>query len=72
MRTTRHHFDLLGEYQAATVVVGCDECQLRREFQTADLLNLYGPEYRMVYLRYDIADCPAAKTFSQCGVRYPR
>jgi hypothetical protein len=71
-RQTRHHFDRLGEHLGVSIVVACDECILRREFQTAELLAIYGPDYRMVYLRYDIAECPARKSFTECEVRYPR
>ena len=47
-----------------------EECKLRREFHTAELLPIYGADYRMVYLRYDLAECPAHRKFNECEVRY--
>jgi hypothetical protein len=69
-RQTRCHFDRLGEHSWPTILIECRECCFRREFQTLDLLAIYGPEYRMTYLRYDVANCPAGKRFKQCAVRY--
>ena len=70
-RQTRHHFDRLGEHLCASVVIACEDCKLRRKFHTAELLAIYGTEYRMVYLRYDLAVCPAHRKFNECGVHYP-
>jgi hypothetical protein len=70
-RQRRHHFDRLGEHLWETIVVACEECSLYREFSTAELLAIYGADYRMLYLRYEIAECPAGKNINQCGVRYP-
>ena len=69
-RRTRHHFERLGEYPGSTLVITCAHCNLRRVFAVKDLLALYGGDYRLVFLRYDIAECPAAKPFNECGVRY--
>jgi hypothetical protein len=49
-RQTRHHFDRLGEHHGETIAVVCAVCRLHREFRTAELLAIYGPDYRMVYL----------------------
>jgi hypothetical protein len=69
-RQTRHHFDRLGEHLAKMVVIACEECKLQREFHTAELLPIYGADYRMVYLRYDLAGCPAHRKFDECEVHY--
>jgi hypothetical protein len=71
-RQGRYHFDRLGEHAGATIVIECRECTVRREFQTKDLVSLYGAEYRMVYLRYELADCPMGRIFKDCAVRYLR
>src|SRR4051794_22302321 len=69
-RPTRYHFNTLGEHSGATLTIECEQCSLRREFQTNELLAFYGAEYRMVFLRYDLAACPAGKRHKDCGVRY--
>jgi hypothetical protein len=69
-RQSHHHFDVLGEHLGSTLVITCAYCNLRREFAVKDLLALYGADYRMVFLRYDIAECPARKAISDCDVRY--
>jgi hypothetical protein len=69
-RRTRYHFDRLGEHSSATIQINCAQCNLRRQFQTSELLALYGPEYRMLYLRYELANCPAGGGFKECAVRY--
>jgi hypothetical protein len=69
-RQTDRHFDRLGEYLGRNLVITCAECNLRREFAVRELLALYGADYRMVYLRYEIVGCPAGKQFKDCGVRY--
>lgn len=65
-----HHFDRLGEHLGETVVIECQACGFRREFPTDELLAIYGRDYRMFYLRYEIAACPAGRPFKQCVVRY--
>jgi len=69
-RQSHHHFDVLGEHSGSTLVIRCAQCHLRREFAVSDLLALYRVDYRMVFLRYEIAECPAGKTIDECGVRY--
>lgn len=55
------------ERPRSRVPLGCGKNRLQKraaeEFQTMELLAIYGPEYRMVYLRYDIANCPAENGF---------
>ena len=70
VRQTHHHFDRLVEHSGATVVIVCKQCSLRREFAIRELIALYGPDYRMVHLRYDLAECPAGKGYKDCGVLY--
>ena len=70
VRQTRHHVDSLGEHSGEKVVIVCNECRFRREFAARELLALFGAEYRMVHLRYDLAGCPARKQFKDCAVGY--
>jgi hypothetical protein len=67
---SRYHFNTLGEHLGATIIIECKQCSLRREFQTNELRAFYGAKYRMVFLRYDLAACPAGKRYKDCGVRY--
>lgn len=48
---------IIRELTGPTILIECRECCFQREFQTRELLAICGPEYRMIYLRYDIANC---------------
>jgi hypothetical protein len=69
-RQTRHHHDRLGEHLGATVVIACEECKLRREFHTAELLAIYGAHYEWFTCGMTSRSCPARRKFDECEVRY--
>jgi hypothetical protein len=65
----KHKFDTLGS-TSRVIDIMCAECGIRRRFDADELRRVYGPDYRMIYLRYDLAACPKQRSFRDCAVRY--
>ena len=72
VRKSRVFHDPLSFHSSETIVIACEDCALRREFVTADVVKTYGGKYYLSYLRYDLAVCPQHKSFADCKVRFVR
>lgn len=53
-----------------SLTVACKPCNERWTFMMTDLMKFFGPEYKMMYLRYDMIICAKHLGLRECMVRY--
>jgi hypothetical protein len=64
----RRHSDRLGTIGGGTITVACNRCRLRKAFAVDTLLEQYGADYMLRYLRFDLVNC--GRSARHCAVLY--
>lgn len=49
----------LDRFKKATLVLRCDRCKVRREYQRNELIRGYGGDFNRVVLRFKLQPCPS-------------
>jgi hypothetical protein len=68
----RDHAHTLSDFRTPTLSIECEPCGRRGRYNVARLMEKYG-DAKLPELRYVLANCPKAKSFSihdRCRVRY--
>jgi hypothetical protein len=62
----------LGNYPLPMVKLACSKCERRGRYQTAKLIERFGPELMMRSLAFRLFDCARRENFSDyCGYYFP-
>ena len=48
---------LLGQWPLPLLRVSCDKCGRQGQYHTAKLLDRYGADYKLPYLKHELVDC---------------
>jgi hypothetical protein len=64
----RRHSDRLGTIGDGTITVACNRCRLRKAFAIDALIEQYGADYMLRYLRFDLVSC--GRSARHCAVVY--
>ncbi len=55
------------------IVLKCDRCRLRREYQRDELMRGFGPDFNRVVMRYKLHPCPhqhSDAVFADCHLGF--
>jgi hypothetical protein len=62
----------LGNYPLPMVRLACSKCERRGQYQTAKLIERFGPELMMCSLAFHLFECAKRKNYSDyCGFYFP-